>query len=101
MLGKSRSVTVQEERVVMRKHPEDDHHAECNPILLLNITPHACTETCVRKFDRTEKDHVMPSTTQCLRFQNDLRHPTNKFEIETKNFISKYEINCLNVTNTP
>ena len=60
---KSRSVTVQEGRVVMRKHPEDDHHPECNPILLVNITPYAWTETCVRKFDRTEKDYMMPSTT--------------------------------------
>lgn len=31
-LGKSRVITVTEGRVTCNKHPEDDHHADCNPI---------------------------------------------------------------------
>lgn len=31
-LGKSRSVTVKNQRVVCKKHPEDDHHKDCQPL---------------------------------------------------------------------
>ena len=31
-LGKNRSVTVIDGRIVGRKHPEDDHHVDCRPI---------------------------------------------------------------------
>jgi hypothetical protein len=30
-LGKTRSVTVTNDRIVVRKHPEDDHHPNCRP----------------------------------------------------------------------
>ena len=31
-LGKSRIITVVDGRIVGRKHPEDDHHADCRPV---------------------------------------------------------------------
>ena len=31
-LGKSRLITVHNERIVGKKHPEDDHHPECQPL---------------------------------------------------------------------
>lgn len=31
-LGKYRSVTVREGRIVCKKHPEDDHHEQCEPV---------------------------------------------------------------------
>ena len=31
-LGKSRIVTVKDGRIVGKKHPEDDHHVDCNPV---------------------------------------------------------------------
>jgi len=32
VLGKTRSVTVRDGRIVGSKHPEDDHHADCKPV---------------------------------------------------------------------
>jgi len=31
-LGKYRRITVKNDRVVGRKHPEDDHHTDCTPV---------------------------------------------------------------------
>jgi len=31
-LGKYRRITVKNDRVVGRKHPEDDHHTDCTPL---------------------------------------------------------------------
>ena len=31
-LGKRRTVTVKNGRIIGRKHPEDDHHIDCRPV---------------------------------------------------------------------
>ena len=31
-LGKKRTVTVKNRRIIGRKHPEDDHHIDCRPV---------------------------------------------------------------------
>ena len=36
-LGKSRIVTVRDGRIVSTKHPEDDHHSDCQPVAEVEI----------------------------------------------------------------
>jgi len=49
-LNKQRSVTIKDTRITGRKHPEDDHHPDCEPA--------AEAVVCSQQIDRTMRSEV-------------------------------------------
>lgn len=69
-LGKSRIVTVSNDRIVGIKHPEDDHHADCKPVpeALINVTDIDRTMRAdVRKTGKRPRDAYQEALTSVTK----------------------------------